>query len=155
GKEFYDKSAEKSENELTRTFFKNMAAEEVIHKQIFQKIYDKIIAGANFPEVQLPLDEVKKAHEIFSDAMRESGKTIKTSGSEQEALNYAMGLEKKTRDYYAEQSQNTDDPVEKNFYDTMAGEEQGHYIRLAEYNEFLTNPAGYFVMKERHSLDGA
>jgi rubrerythrin len=44
--------------------------------------------------------------------------------------------------------------AEKDFYETIAAEEQGHQLILQDYYEYLTNPAGWFVKNERPSLEG-
>ena len=155
GRRFYRQAARKSENNLTKQLFTNLADQELVHKQIFQKIYHAVVGGEEFPELVLPVGEAKKARGIFAEAMKEIGIAIKPSLSEQEAVKIAMEKEIKSRDFYIGHAQEIQNPVEKKFYDNLAGEEQGHYLLLNDYNEYLINPAGYFVMKERHSLDGA
>lgn len=155
GRKYYRAAARKSENALTRTLFTGLAGQELVHKQVFRKVYERMCAGEKCPVLRLPVGEAEKARTVFSRAVKEIGTTIKPSGAEQEAIKVAMGLEMKSKDFYVSQARRAEDPVEKKFYETMADEEQGHYLQLNDYNEYLTDPAGYFVMKERHSLDGA
>lgn len=155
GRKYYRAAARTSENALTRKMFTELGDQELVHKQILKKVYETIGAGDKYPVLLLPAGEAEKARAIFSRAIKETGTNIKPSGSEQEAIKVAMGMEMKSKDFYKSQARRAEDPVEKKFYETMAGEEQGHYLQLNDYNEYLTDPAGYFVMKERHSLDGA
>ncbi len=155
GRTYYRAAARKSANTLTRKLFTGLADQELGHKQMFKKVYEKMCAGEKCPVLQLPVGEAEKARAIFFKAMKEIGTTIKPSGTEQEAIKVAMGTEMEGRDFYMSQARRAQDPVEKKFYETMADEEQGHYLQLNDYNEYLTDPAGYFVMKEHHSLDGA
>ena len=45
-------------------------------------------------------------------------------------------------------------PAEKEYYEAVAAQEREHHRVLADYQEFLKNPAGFFVKKEHPSLDG-
>ncbi|MBI4333423.1 MAG: ferritin family protein [Chloroflexi bacterium] len=155
GRRFYRQAARKSENSLTKRLFTNLAGQELVHKKVFQEVHDKMCAGETCPVLSLPQGEAAKGRTIFASAMKDLGAAVKSSTSEQDAIDLALEKEIKSRDFYAGQAQRADDPVEKSFYNTMAGEEQGHYLQLTDYREYLINPAGYFVMKERHSLDGA
>lgn len=155
GRVFYRQAARKSANALTKRLFTTLAEQELGHKKAFQKAYDKMCAGETCPVLTLPRGEALKARAVFTDAMKNIGAAVTPSTTEQEAINLAKEKEIKSRDFYAGQSKRADDPVEKNFYDVMAGEEQGHYLQLNDYSEFLINPAGFFVMAERQSMDGA
>ena len=64
-----------------------------------------------------------------------------------------MGMENKTRDYYKAQAGKATFKAEKDYYEILAKEETVHHKALFDYAEYLKNPADYFTMKERHSLD--
>jgi rubrerythrin len=66
----------------------------------------------------------------------------------------ARGMEVKSYDFYKRQSKKAMFTAEKDFYETIAAEEQGHQLILQDYYEYLTNPAGWFVKNERPSLEG-
>jgi hypothetical protein len=63
-------------------------------------------------------------------------------------------MENKTFDFYKRQAGEAIFEAEKKYYDALSGEERTHYLALADYYEYMQNPAGYFTMKERQSLDG-
>jgi len=44
--------------------------------------------------------------------------------------------------------------VEKQYYARLAQEERIHHNLLQDYFEYMQNPAQYFTVKEKHSLDG-
>ncbi len=154
GRAFYRQAARKSGNGLTKRLFTNLADQELAHKKAFRKVYDKMCAGETCPAISLPQGEAQQARDIFATAMKDLSTAVKPSTAEQDALEMAKAKEIESRDFYAGQAGRSEDPVEKNFYRVMAEEEQGHYLQINEYREFLMNPAGYFVMTERHSLDG-
>jgi hypothetical protein len=60
----------------------------------------------------------------------------------------------KTYDFYKAQGRKTIYNTEKDFYETLAGEEREHHLILLDYYEYLRDPAGWFVKKEHPSLDG-
>ncbi|MBI2935058.1 MAG: ferritin family protein [Chloroflexi bacterium] len=155
GRAFYLEAAGKSENNLTRQVFSDLADQELVHKRVFQQVYDRMCLGETCPVIELPEGEAQKARQIFGKLTKAAVKVIRPSTAEQEAIVFAQRKEIESRDFYARQADRATDPVEKKFFRVMAGEEQGHYVELSDYKEFLINPAGYFVMKERHSLDGA
>ena len=65
-----------------------------------------------------------------------------------------MDMENKSRDIYLSRGKEATYDAERNFYETLAAEERGHHMVLLDYYEYLKDPAGWFVMKERPSLDG-
>ena len=69
-------------------------------------------------------------------------------------MTIGMEMEQKSINFYRERAKLTADATEKSFYEAISGEEQGHYLALIEYREYLTDPVDWFTIKERHSLDG-
>ncbi len=65
-----------------------------------------------------------------------------------------MTMENKTRDFYLEQATKASFEAEKKYYEALAEQESAHHASLLDYYEYLTDPAGWFTIKERHSLDG-
>jgi hypothetical protein len=63
-------------------------------------------------------------------------------------------MENKTLDYYKECSAKSSSQAEKKYYEILAGEESSHHAVLLDYFEYINDPANWFTMKERHSLDG-
>jgi rubrerythrin len=66
----------------------------------------------------------------------------------------AINMEGNSRNFYQEQSEIAKFDSEKAFYKALAGQENGHYLLLLDYLEFLQDPAGYYSRTEHHSLDG-
>ena len=60
----------------------------------------------------------------------------------------------KFAEIYNTQEGNATNDAEREFYETVASEEREHHIILLDYYEYLNDPAGWFVKKERPSLDG-
>jgi len=62
-------------------------------------------------------------------------------------------MEGRTYDFYTQQGQLASEPAEKELYRKLAAQEQAHNLALADYYEYLKNPAGWFVKKEHPSLE--
>jgi len=154
GKEFYLKTSRESSNELGRKLLESLSAEEDIHRQKFEKIYEAIQGEKTWPAMELPPEQGQGLRTVFAEATSRIGSDIKPRTTELEAVETAMAMENKTYDYYKSQEDKTVYDAEKDFYDKLAAVERGHHQILLDYYEFLKDPAGWFVKKEHPSLDG-
>ncbi|MCJ7743820.1 MAG: ferritin family protein [Dehalococcoidales bacterium] len=155
GQEFYLKAAKASRNDLGRKLLQRLAAEEDIHRQKFEQIYEDISRKKGWPVVDFQPDGGKTLRTVFARALEEGGARLKARASELAAVKTAREMEAKTYDFYQSQSKKATYDAERNYYETLAGEEQEHSLILADYYEYLQNPAGWFVKKEHPSLDGS
>ena len=71
------------------------------------------------------------------------------------AVETAMQMEIKSRDYYKEQGAKSTAADAGKFFAALAAEEHGHYLYLVDYKEYITDPADWFTHSEHHLLDGA
>lgn len=154
GKEFYLKAAGESGNELGRKLLQSLAAEEDIHQQKFREIYQAIQGKNTWPATDFQPQGGKGLRTVFAQATEQIGSDVQAAATELEAVQTAMAMENNSHDYYQEQAGTAGYPAEKEFYQTLAGEEKEHSLILLDYYEFLKNPAGWFVGKEHPSLDG-
>jgi rubrerythrin len=149
GKQFYLEAAEVSSNDVGKSLFRKLASEEDIHLSNFVAIYDSIRADQGWPAIEFKAGELKE-ETLFSKAE----KNIIATRGELEAVKQAMDMENKTVDYYVEQSGSVQYETAKKFYNLLAEEERKHHQMLLDYYEYVQDPAGWFTMKEHHSLDG-
>jgi len=138
GKEFYQQAGEKSSNKLARELFQGLASEEDDHRRKFEEIYEALKKGQDWPAVEPPSGKGKQLESIFLKASKELGSEIKIAQSELEAIETAMNMELKTYD----------------LYQALAAEERGHHLVLLDSYEYLTDPTGWFTVKEHWTLDG-
>jgi rubrerythrin len=149
GKQFYLKAGESSNNELGAKLFKTLAKEEDNHRKKFEEIFKSIQAKKDWPKVEL-VHSGDDLNTLFASA----SKKVKTTTSEIEAVQKAMAMESKTRDFYQARATQAAFDAEKEYFVSLAAVEAGHHRVLLDYFEYLKNPADFFTMKERHSLDG-
>lgn len=152
GKAFYLKAADASQNPLGKKLLKQLAAEEDIHRQVFENIYNKLGKNQGWPETHVVSDSTIKT--ILADAKNQVGKDTKALKEEIDAVKTAMELENKTFDFYRAHAAKASYPQEKKYFMELADQEEGHHKALLSYYEFLKDPEAWFVQTEHHSLDG-
>jgi len=155
GKEFYQKASQKSSSKLAKELFQQLADEEDVHRKKFEEIYEALKRGQNWPDVGPPSERGKRLKSLFVEATKALGSKFKVAESDLEAIKVAMDMEIKSYDLYHSRSEESTLPVEKRFYEALAGEERGHHLALLDSYEYLSDPAGWFTKKEHWSLDGA
>ena len=154
GKEYYQKVSQSSDNQMGRELLQSLAAEENIHRQKFAEIYNALLNKRAWPRISFQPDRDKKLRTIFCKTLEEMGSNIRSPATELDAIQTAMDMENKTRDFYKNQSKVATYDTERDFYQVLAAEERGHYLVLRDYREYLVDPASWFVEKEHPSLDG-
>jgi len=154
GKQFYLKASRESNNEAGKKLLESLAAEEDVHRQKFEEIFESIRDKNAWPKVDFRPDGGSGLRTLFSRAIEEVGKSIKAAKGELDAVQTAVEMEGKTYDFYISQSRSTPYPAARDFYEALAAQEREHQFILLDYQEYLKNPAGWFVGKEHPILDG-
>ena len=154
GKEYYLKASQQSGNELGKKLLQQLAAEEDIHRQKFEEIFDAIRAREGWPGVDFQPDGGRGLRTIFARATQELGSNVPAPASELDTVKTAMDMENKTYDFYNSQAKNATYNAEKSFYEALMTQEREHHLVLLDYYEYLKDPAAWFVKSEHPSLDG-
>jgi rubrerythrin len=154
GKKYYQQASQKSSNQLGRQLFQSLAAEEDVHRQKFDEIYGAIQSKKAWPKTGFEPDGGKRLRTLFAKTTEVMGAKVKAPATELDSVKMAMEMENKTLDFYKSQSRKASYDAEREFYEALAGEERAHHLVLLDYYEYLGDPAGWFVKKERPSLDG-
>ena len=154
GKEYYLKASQVSKNELGKKLLESLAAEEDIHRQKFAEIYEAFKSEKAWPKVNFQPDGGKGLRTIFATTSEKMGSNVKAPATELDAVQTAIDMEVKSYDLYKDRSQSAIFETERDFYETLAGEEREHRLVLVDYQQYLKDPAAWFAEKEHHSLDG-
>ncbi len=154
GKEYYLKASQESSNKLGKELLQSLAAEEDIHQQKFEEIYNAIRNKKAWPATDFRPDGGQRLRTIFARATGELGSKIKALPTELVAIQTAMDMENKTYDYYKSQSETAIYDAEREFYESLVVQERHHHQVLLDYYEYLKDPAAWFVSIEHPSLDG-
>ncbi len=153
GKEFYTRAASQSANELGRQLLASLAAEEDIHRQVFLQIYEGLRTKNAWLAVSFQPDGGQHLRTVFAQASERVGTKLWSVATELETVRIARQMETRTFDFYQARRQAATSPIEKDFYEKLAAQEQEHGLVLTDYAEYLQDPAAWFVKKEHPSLD--
>jgi rubrerythrin len=152
GKDFYTQAAGEATTDLGRHLLSTLASEEDYHRQVFTSIYEAIRTSNKWPDVPFHPDGGHSLRTIL-ESIAQQPETARVVSSELDAVVKARSMEARTFDFYQEQKRLAEDSTEKEFYDKLARQEQQHNLALADYYEYLQNPAAWFVKKEHPTLD--
>jgi rubrerythrin len=155
GKKFYTGAGKESTTPLGKELYTWLAKQEDRHRQTFEKIYNSIANKQGWPKEHILPEKGVKPGNIFSDAIKKAGKKLDAGTAEMEAADRAMDMEIKSRDYYKKQADQASTSIDKSFFTVISAEEQGHYLALVDYKEYITDPVDWFTRTEHHLLDGA
>jgi rubrerythrin len=154
GKEFYLKASHESSNEMGRKLLESLSAEEDLHRQKFEQIYQTLRQKNSWPNVKLESTGRQQLKTLFAQQVERLGTDVTPLATELEAVDTAMDMENKTYDFYKARSRSATFAAEKDFYEAVAAEETVHHQILSDYYEYLKDPAQWFTQKEHPSLDG-
>lgn len=155
GQEYYLKASRESTNELGKKLLQSLAAEETVHRQKFEEIYNAIRTRKAWLVTDFQPDGGKRLRTIFAETTERTGLGTKPLTTELDTVQTAMSLENKTHDFYKSQGESARHTAERDFYETLAIEEREHYLILLDYFEYLKDPASWFVSKEHPSMNGS
>lgn len=141
GYSFYNKAAAQTSSEMGRTIFKGLAADELLHLEVFQKLFDEKVGKEEWYDL---VNTSKKYVDIPifpRDLQMVEGTNPDTN--EIDALRMAMDSEKKAIDYYTKIRENSSDDQVNEIIDEIINQEKNHYnILEGEFHHI--NSTGYW-----------
>lgn len=155
GKAFYLKASDESTNEMGKKLLRTLSAEEDLHRQKFEQIYQAIQQKKAWPSLGLAPDRPQTLRTLFAQETGQIGSAVPGAATELDAIQTAMDMENKSYDFYRRRGRSAAFTAEKDFYEAVAAEESVHHELLRDYYEYLKDPVHWFTQKERPSLDGA
>ncbi len=153
-KAFYEQAAAAAESPLAKQVFERLAFEEDAHARKFQEVEMQLGSSEDWPSGDAPSWEGKELKLVFAGMKAASPQDIKPAKSELEAMKSAMSKELEAYDMYRTRSEESTSAAEKRFYNVLAGEERLHHLALLDAYEFLTDPAGWYSVREKWTLEG-
>jgi rubrerythrin len=145
GEEYYRELAESCENEGVKKILIWLAEEEVKHYNIFKAMKTSV------PQME-QADILDRAESVFRQ-MKKEGSFEPIPPLQINAYRKALELEKKTYDYYMEQSQHAMNQEQKEIFLKVAGEEDQHYRLVESIIEFISAPERYLDYAEFYHID--
>ena len=153
-KAFYERAAQAAESPIARQLFERLAFEEDAHNKKFQDIEKQLGSSDEWPAESAPSWEGKELKTVFAGMKAASNPEVNGAKTELDAMKAAMAKELEAYDMYRTRSEEATSPAEKKFYTVLAGEERMHHLALLDAFEYLTDPAGWYTVKEKWTLEG-
>lgn len=154
GRQFYLEAAKNAKNEGVRQILEYLAESEVYHIKKFKEIYESLQKDSTWTE---ELAAFKPPHIEPYACVRAMGQ-VEMGGVEQkelEPLKTGLKMEQCSIDYYTKLAKETNIPLARRFFMSLAHEERGHYLMLLDMHNYLTDPADWFYVTEMSMVDGA
>lgn len=151
GKEFYLRAVSNVTSPSVRMIFEELARQEDFHIRKIREIFAAMQKAQALREWITCVIPDSRPPAFFGEEARDQAKA---SSSDLEALRFALQVEEKGIKYYEDLAARSQDKYEKRFYLTLSQEERGHYLRIMDSIEWLSDPEGWNYIKGRGMVDG-
>jgi len=141
GYNFYQKAAAQTSSDMGRTVFKSLAADELLHLEVFQKLFDEKVgkdewttlvnSGKKYADIQVFPKDLKRIEGANPDT------------NEIDAIRIAMDSEKRAIEYYVEIKNKSSDPELNEIIEEIINQEKSHY-QILEGEFHHVNSTGYW-----------
>ena len=145
GHAYYMDTATKAENPLTQSVFFSLAAQELTHIQRIKELYEGQEAGAGVPSIaQGEMEQaVKEIFDKFTGEQREAWAMDNAT-----AYEYAMQLERDAAAMYDKLANESINPGENQFFESLRAEENDHLPALENVSGYLGHTGDWFAEDE-------
>jgi len=141
GYSFYKKAAVQTSSGMGKTIFESLANDELLHLDIFQKLFDEKVGKAEWNDL---VNSGKKYADIpiFPKDLR-AVEGANPDTNEIDALRMAMDSEQEAITYYTKIRENSSDKEVNEIIDEIINQEKNHYnILEGEFHHI--NSTGYW-----------
>jgi len=141
GYSFYQKAAAQTTSDMGKTVFKSLAADELLHLEVFEKIFDEKVGKDEWYDLVNTSNKYADIKIFPKDLKQIEGANPETS--EIDALRIAMDSEQKAIDYYTKIREGSSDEELNKIIDEIINQEKNHYFILeGEFHHI--NSTGYW-----------
>ncbi len=154
GRQFYLEAAKKVANPGVRQIFEYLAESEKYHIEKFNEIYRSLEKDPAWTAPMAAFSPPK--HEPYVCVLAMTQADQETGGKDDlQALRSALKMEECGIDYYTKLARETNNPLARRFFMSVAHEERGHFLTLMDMHNYLTLPEDWFYVKQMSNVDGA
>ena len=129
--DFYTRAEQKTFNPAGKRIFRWLAKSEEVHYLKMSELYNSLNTGGRWV--------FYGGSTISLEPEGEGEKGVGFDTDDREALEIALGIEKKAISYFEELERNTTDPEGKSMFRTLIAEEQDHHRIITEKYQALTS----------------
>ena len=146
----YTEGAKTIKNSLGRRMLERLAQDEISHMKRIREVYEALEGKREWKKGEVHSSEESVTFQTIFDRLRnELKQSTDELGShgvdDEEVIETAINLENHARFYYAESAKKAKDEKVREFLETLAQEEEGHYKALRNMNNFMADPANWFA----------
>lgn len=145
GHDYYMDTAGKADNPLTQSVFFSLAAQEFIHMQRIRQLYEGQPHSEGVPSIARGEME-QQVREIFDRFTAEQRKAWTMDNTE--AYEYAKKLERDSAAMYDRLTQDSINPGEAEFFQSLRAEENEHLAALENVSAYLGDTGNWFAEEE-------
>ena len=154
GRQFYLEAAKKVQNPGVRQIFAYLAESEKYHIEKFNEIYRSLEKDPTWTAPIAAFTPPK--HEPYICVLAMTQADQETGGKDDlQALRSAIKMEECGIDYYTKLARETNNPLARRFFMSVAHEERGHFLTLMDMHNYLTLPEDWFYVQQMSNVDGA
>jgi rubrerythrin len=137
GHAFYTKAAVQTKSDLGRTVFESLAADELVHLETFQKIFQGKIDAVEWSTLVQSNSKYTNLTIFPKDLKTTEG--ADPNSDELDALRMGMDSEKEAIDYYTKVVNDTSDTEVKQILTEIINQEKNHYRLLQQEFSHLSS----------------
>ncbi|MFH1312458.1 MAG: ferritin family protein [Candidatus Eisenbacteria bacterium] len=145
GHRFFTEAAEKVSHEVGRKLFTRLAAEEIVHKRTFEKIFTAVSGGTDWKEAVASV-EPSRSVPYFDDARKQF--KAEDQAVELDYLKKALDLERDAMQFFEKAMAEAESPEARDIFERILGEEQGHYDLLQAEIDSINGSGFWFDVQE-------
>jgi len=144
GYNFYNKASKETSNEMAVSLFKSLAGDELLHLEIFQKLFKQEIEKNEWYNLVNSGLKYKDISIFPNDLKRVQGEKADTN--EIDALKIAIDNEKRSIDYYIDMKLKNSDEKFKKIINEIINQEKSHLKILEEEFSHITDTGNWFKL---------
>ena len=142
GYSFYKKAASQTSSDMGRTLFETLANDELLHLDIFQKLFENTISKNEWNELVKSSKKYANIPVFPKDLKTDTD--INPDANELDALRIAMDSEKVAIEYYAKIQDEIQETEIKDIIDEIINQEKNHYQLLEEEFNHINTTGFWF-----------
>lgn len=144
GYSFYQKAAAQTSSDMGKTVFKSLAADELLHLEVFQKLFDKKTGKTEWYNLVNTSRKYVDIPIFPKDLQKVEGANPDTN--EIDALRIAIDSEQRAIDYYTKIREKSSDDEVNELLDEIINQEKNHYQILEGEFHHITSTGYWFEL---------
>jgi rubrerythrin len=153
GRQFYLEAAKEVKSAGVRQILEYLAESEKYHIEKFNEIYQSLQKDPAWTENLAAFNPPQ--HQPYVCVMAMAQEKQGTGGDDDlKALKTGIKMEECSIDYYTRLAKETNNPLARRFFMSIAHEERGHYLSLMDMHNYLSDPADWFYVTQMGHVDG-